>query len=90
MDNLKKSIFFYTFSPNLSYKAVKKIILPLVITISLGVMSSCHNQELNCTQELQKIEKEYDEKLLNASDDEEKQIDLLGEKLLKLDELECV
>ena len=53
-------------------------------------MSSCQNQELNCTQELQKIEKEYDEKLLNASDDEEKQIDLLGEKLLELDELECV
>ena len=90
MDNLKKSTFFYTFSPNLSYKAVKKIILPLVLAISLGVMSSCHNQELNCSQQLQKIEKEYDEKLLNASDDEEKQIDLLGEKLLKLDELECV
>ena len=52
-------------------------------------MSSCRNQELNCNQELQKIEKEYDEKLLNAIDDEE-QIDLLGEKLLKLDELECV
>ena len=84
-----KSIFFYSFTPNLSYKAVKKIILPLVITISLGVMSSCRNQELNCNQELQKIEKEYDEKLLNAIDDEE-QIDLLGEKLLKLDELECV
>jgi len=58
--------------------------------MSLGVMTSCKNQELNCTQQLQKIEKEYDEKLLNASDNEEKQIDLLGEKLLKLDELECV
>ena len=56
----------------------------------MGVMSSCHKQELNCNQELQKIEKEYDKKLLNARDDEEKQIDLLGEKLLKLDELECV
>lgn len=53
-------------------------------------MSSCRNQEINCNQELQKIEKEYDVKLLNASDDEERQIDLLGEKLLKLDELECV
>ena len=74
----------------ISYKAVKKIILPLVFTISLGIMSSCRNQEINCNQELQKIEKEYDEKLLNASDDKEKQIDLLGEKLLKLDELECV
>ena len=42
---------------------MKKIILALVLTISLGIMSSCRNQEINCNQELQKIEKEYDEKL---------------------------